>query len=197
MIFFHCQLFVFSLLEALKTGSAFSRDQKRKRAPRAAGGKQSRRDSKHSVKSWGIYLHNMRLSPRLFFRTIFPLQISGGPLNTWFSPHLPLHYQFLNLSLVNFVLSLNSLFPVLYQNSPTHFFPRPGRKQKYTYTLKTSNGFSRVNIFQDWIYIYEWKDSETPSWPSPKSIAPPPIPYHTKEWTSRDRLMNMLFNKNF
>jgi hypothetical protein len=34
----HCIL-VFSLLEALKTGSAFSRDQKRKRAPRAAGGK--------------------------------------------------------------------------------------------------------------------------------------------------------------
>ena len=28
-----------SLLEALKTGSAFNRDQKRKRAPRAAGGK--------------------------------------------------------------------------------------------------------------------------------------------------------------
>ena len=27
-----------SLLEALKTGSAFNRDQKRKRAPRAAGG---------------------------------------------------------------------------------------------------------------------------------------------------------------
>ena len=29
-----------SLLEALKTGSAFSRDQKRKRAPRAAGGEE-------------------------------------------------------------------------------------------------------------------------------------------------------------
>ena len=28
-----------SLLEALKTGSAFNREQKRKRAPRAAGGK--------------------------------------------------------------------------------------------------------------------------------------------------------------
>ena len=30
-----------SLLEALKTGSAFNRDQKRKRAPRAAGGNSS------------------------------------------------------------------------------------------------------------------------------------------------------------
>lgn len=32
-------VFIFSLLEALQTGSAFSRDQKRRRGPRVAGGK--------------------------------------------------------------------------------------------------------------------------------------------------------------
>ena len=35
-----------SLLEALKTGSAFNREQKRKRAPRAAGGKHSKSNTK-------------------------------------------------------------------------------------------------------------------------------------------------------
>ncbi len=44
VVFTHCIL-VFSLLEALKTGSAFSRDQKRKRAPRAAGGKNAAPDN--------------------------------------------------------------------------------------------------------------------------------------------------------
>ena len=60
-----------SLLEALKTGSAFNRDQKRKRAPRAAGGNFLKKKNLHTIRKVKFLSKNSILTKPQHFHEFF------------------------------------------------------------------------------------------------------------------------------